>query len=76
MNSVSKCIAIEGVEVSPEELDALKEAAMAKREIEDGFGGATEALEEGNNLPMDLGSGMGKGNKMNPLGGGGPTSQP
>lgn len=48
LNGVSKCIAIEGVEVSQEELDALKEAMLAKKEIEDGFGGATDALEEGN----------------------------
>ena len=34
LNTVSKCIAIEGVEVSQEELDALREAAMAKREID------------------------------------------
>lgn len=59
MNGVSKCIAIEGVEVSPEELDALKEAAMAKREAEDGL--ATDALEDANNIPLDIGSGMMKG---------------
>lgn len=64
LNQVSKCIAIEGVEVSPEELDALKEAAMAKREAEDG---AQDALEEASNIPMDLGSGMSKGGKKNPL---------
>ena len=64
LNQVSKCIAIEGVEVSPEELDALKEAAMAKREAEDG---AQDALEEASNIPMDIGSGMGKGSKKNPL---------
>ena len=64
LNQVSKCIAIEGVEVSPEELDALKEAAMAKREAEDG---AQDALEEASNIPMDIGSGMGKGSKKSPL---------
>jgi len=58
LNAVSKCIAIEGVEISPEELDALKEAAMAKREAEDGFGGAADALEDANNIPLDIGSGM------------------
>ena len=34
LNNVSKCIAIEGVEVSNEELDALTEAAKAKAEAE------------------------------------------
>lgn len=53
LNSVSKCIAIEGVEISNEELEALKEAAMAKREAE----GANEEI-------MNLGpSDMGKGGK-------------
>lgn len=73
---MSKCIAIEGVEISHEELDALKEAAIAKREIIDGYGGAADALEEASNLPMDLGSGMGKGNKINSLGMGNATNQP
>jgi len=35
MSQFSKCNAIEGVEVSPEELDALKEAANAR--IDDDF---------------------------------------
>jgi hypothetical protein len=34
LNNVSKCIAIEGVEVSTEEIDALTEAAKAKAEAE------------------------------------------
>jgi len=34
LNNVSKCIAIEGVEISNEELDALTEAAKAKAEAE------------------------------------------
>lgn len=44
---------------------------MAKREAEDG---AADALEEASNIPMDLGSGMGKGKKQNPLGNS--TNQP
>jgi hypothetical protein len=38
---------------------------MAKREAEDG---AADALVEASSIPMDIGSGMGKGNKANPLG--------
>lgn len=38
---------------------------MAKREAEDG---AADALQEASNIPLDIGSGMGKGNKKNPLG--------
>ena len=47
LNTVSKCIAIEGVEISNEELEALKEAAMAKREAEDGV---ADAFEEAANI--------------------------
>lgn len=64
LNQVSKCLAIEGVEISPEELDALKEAAMAKREAEDG---AADALEEASNIPMDLGSGMSRDKTKGPI---------
>lgn len=64
LNQVSKCLAIEGVEVSPEELDALKEAAMAKREAEDG---AADALEEASNIPMDIGSGISRGKNQAPM---------
>lgn len=62
LNNVSKCIAIDGVEVSQEELEALKEAAMAKREIDNL---AVEALQDGNNIPGDIGPGsaMLKGSK-------------
>jgi len=45
---------------------------VVKREAEDGV---ADAMEEANNLQLDLGSGMGKGNKKNPLGGGGGSNE-
>ena len=40
---------------------------MVKREAEDGMAGV---FEEANSMQLDIGSGMSKGKKKNPLGGG------
>lgn len=59
LNEVSVCTAIEGVEVSQEELDAFKDAVNAKAEAQDGAddfsGGFAQDM-------MKMGSGSGIGN--------------
>lgn len=51
LNNVSKCIAIEGVEVSQEELDALTEATKAKAEAENNVGDLKDEI-----MQMEMGS--------------------